>query len=51
MDVVAFVIESMGKQTGSLFLAATDYSKQHGAPLEEVKARVFYKRCGVLVSG
>jgi len=51
MDVVAVVVEAMGEQTGSLFLAATDYSEQHGPPLEEVKARVSYKREGVLVSG
>jgi hypothetical protein len=32
LDVVTVVVESMGEQTGCLFLAAADYSKQHRSP-------------------
>jgi hypothetical protein len=46
MDVVSVIVESMRKQTDSSIFAARYFSKQHRAPLEEVKSRIFYRGRG-----
>ncbi len=47
LDVVAIVVESMGEQTGCVFLAATDYGEQHRPPPHRSKnSRILQRRGG-----